>query len=266
MIRIAVILLACLQIQACSSEKKAHGFVGLSEADSRQVLAPKGAATKYLAYQHNVVVDVDFKSIATLHAKLIERCNNDTEHQCVVLRSNLQLKTYARSDIRLKLLPSGVAAYLTVLGDSGNIVSQSSEAEDLTDAIVDNQKRLDMLQKHRTRLEQLEAREDVDIDALLKIATEISRVQSELEFALGKEQKLASRVENDILNIQLSSSQSVSALGVIGLSLKSFSDDMAYAVADVIYFIASIIPWLPLFVLFAWLMRWCWRFFRRKSV
>lgn len=265
-LRLLTALVICMFVQACASEKP-QGEVSLkSPAGADQYSDAKREATKYLAYEHNVDAKVDVGKLLALHRSIVDRCIGDNEFQCVVLESNLQSGTYSSGSIRLRLLPGGVNNYLQLLDQGGEILARNSRADDLTDAVVDTEKRIDMLTKHQVRLEELGARETGNIDALLKIANELATVQSQLEFARGKEQRLAKRVKTDLLTIRLSSNQVSSKWGVVGDSIDSFGDDLAYATANAISFTASVLPWIPIVVLLAWLLRFFWRFFRRKVV
>lgn len=264
--RVIILLFLFSFLQACSAEKQATTVL----TDTRSSGTTHGkneniGASKYLAYEHSVVVEVGNELLQPMHNKVVERCFADEEFQCVVLDSSIQVGgDYASGRVKLRLLPQGVPSYLEMLTSEGNVVSNSSKAEDLSDVVVENQKRLDMLKKYRDRLQELEATEGGDIESLLKIASEMASVQNQLEYALGKEQKLIKRVDNDLLNIEFRVAHVSSKWGLIRDSFDSFGDEMTYAISAVISFTASFIPWLPVIVFLLWLFRWIWGFFRRK--
>ncbi len=257
-------LLVCALLVGCSEQQK-----GVQEpVGESQVRSPypqeKRESTRYLAYEHTVRAEVDAERLSGLHSRLVERCVTDVEYQCVLLEANLQRGLYSNSKLRMRMLPGGVGGFFEVLDQQGKIQSRSSRADDLTEAVVDNKKHIEMLTKHRLRLEKLSDTESSDIDALLKIAKELASVQTQLEFATGKEQQYAKRVETDLLSIDLTSSDAASRGSVIGNAVSEFGDDLAYATASVISFTASLLPWLPVFILLIWALRWFWRFLRRK--
>ena len=62
---------------------------------------------------------------------------------------------------------------------------RSTSVEDLADAMQDTQSRLDMLSTYRKQLLDLQAKTNTNIDAAIKIASELSTVQRRFEDLAG---------------------------------------------------------------------------------
>jgi two-component sensor histidine kinase len=68
----------------------------------------------------------------------------------------------------------------------GRLESRSTTVEDLAEAIQDTQARIEMLTAYRKQLLELRAKATTNIEAAIKIASELSTVQSDIERATGE--------------------------------------------------------------------------------
>ncbi len=270
------VLLMLTLLNACSDENKPAGVISAYDDDysvgnsaglSTKSIAqtPGEQKNRYLAYQHNLSIEVDNALIASIHGEIVSQCEADTQFGCVVLNSNLNSGDYQSSQISLRLLPEGVGYFSNIASQKGNVASQSSIAQDLGDNIRDTTKRAEMAINYRDKLLALEAKETDDIDALVKIASELSRVQSEIEFAQGERAKLFQRVETQLLNISLTKPRIAGFWGPISDSLTSFKGDLAYGISDVISSSATIIPWFIFLIILFLVTRLMFRLLRSRK-
>jgi len=116
-----------------------------------------------------------------------------------------------------------------------------------------------MLTQYRERLVDLEKQSSNDVDALIKVATELSKVQSDIEYTTGEKAQLNRRVKMDILTIDIIVLSATANQSPIVTSLSNFFSDFSYGVAQVITALAYIIPWLLPLTLFVWVCRRLWR-------
>lgn len=258
-IRLLTLIAFAIVIMGCSKAQKEE----VSVADSAAQTKAK-EASKYLAYIHRLNLAVDREKVATAHTTLTNACDQDTVYSCVILDSSLSVGDYANADIKLRMLPAGIPHFIKLIDQQGDIVARSSSAEDLGDKIVDSTKRIEMLESYRNKLLALEAKPDGDINALVTIASELAKVQNDLEYAQGKRQKLLKRVENDILLVNFNTPYNYSFWSPINDSFDEFGENLSDGIATVITFSAYVIPWGLFLILLFFLLRKVWRFARRK--
>jgi len=250
--RIVLILLGCFFITACSEaphESSDSQPASIEAADNAQQSKKKESA-KYLAYVHNLSIEIERDKLASVHKKIIGECEKDTRFECAILIGDLRVgDRYQASSIQLRVKPEGVSYFSSLASQDGRVASQSRKAEDLSASIFDNAKRIEQLQRYQKKLEELEQREDADIDALLKVAAELASTQSQLELLQGSKAKLLKRVNTDILNINFNTLSDTSFYSPITESFSDFGEVLSEAIAGLINAIAYIVPW-SLFLMF----------------
>ncbi|WP_160151539.1 DUF4349 domain-containing protein [Microbulbifer sp. ALW1] len=219
---------------------------------------------KYLAYTHRISIDLPVNKVKDRYDELVEWCVDDREFKCMLLDSSLSTSNFVHAKIRVRIVPEGVVPYLTKASDQGSTTEKSTEVEDLAESIVDNQKRLEMLSDYRDKLEALSERSDGDVEALVKIASELAKVQSDLEYSLGKKAHLMQRVEMDVVNLNLFSRSQKSFWRPIGESISEFGSNLSEGISSVITIIAYLIPWTILLSIIVFVARKLW--VRRKRL
>ena len=255
-----IMMVVCLT--ACAGEKGSNAISDNSAGVLSE--APKKTAAKYLAYVHNLEVELESKALVDAHNQLIAACQKDAEYSCLVLDVSLRTGDRSQSKIQLRVKSEGLHHFSNIVSKEGRVLSNSTSAVDLADRIVDNLKRIEMLESYRAKLIALEARPNADLDSLMKIASELATVQSDLEFAQGRKSKLLTRVERDVLNIKMTTPYSASISNPIVDSVVSFTDELSYGVASVISASAFIFPWLIFLLLLFVFIRWIFRRMRGK--
>ena len=241
-----LIIILILFLSGCSESQQfdtssGNDLVSKNEASQR-------TKNKYLAYIHSITILTKKEVINSQFNKIIEKCTSDIANQCVILYSSQNSGEYTDSKIKIRLKPEGVSHYINLASNDGEVTSQSSSAEDLTDKIIDNEKRLTMLESYKKKLIKLEDNPKNNIDSLIKISSELSKVQTDLEYTQGKKSELYQRTKMDILNINLSVSGNESFWEPIGYAFSDFSDNFSDGLAVFITSSAYFIPWV--FVLF----------------
>lgn len=256
-------LLLLFLLSSCAEKSDMGSTSGSVTSERSSTARQKNEATKYLAYVHDLKVEIDSGQVADTHSRIVQACDTDELYSCVVLDASISLSRYQRSTIQLRLKPEGVAHFSSLANEGGTISSQSSRAEDLSDSIVDNIKRIEMLESYRDKLQALEAKPNDDIESLVKIASELSSVQNDLEFAQGKGAKLLQRVETDILNIQLTAPVNRSFWQPITDSLGDFGSQLSYGIATVITSSAYLLPWAIFLIILFFILRRLYKFIRK---
>jgi hypothetical protein len=255
--------LILLAITACSKRQ-------VEEDDTTQSTTFSGSEiyqrqkTKYLAYEHFVTVDIKEENILPAYKSTIEACINDTENNCTILDSRISSGKYPSAYIRLRIKPEGVKGIVAIASSKGKVIQESTHVEDLAKPVVDNKKRLKMLESHHGRLLLLQEKASNDIESLIKVSSELSKVQSELEQAMGENAFLLQRVNMDIVNINFQVKLSRSFWKPICRSLSSFSNNLSDGISGTIVAVAYLLPGLILIFLLFIFIRYLWRKLRKK--
>ncbi|SHF98494.1 protein of unknown function [Microbulbifer donghaiensis] len=265
--RCLLITVISLFLAAC--EQRSYDEAALAEP-----AAPRGSAalkvadiqrerSKYLAYTHHVSIEYPVRELESRYEALLKWCAEDDKYQCTLLDSRLNTSNYVSGHIQVRLLPEGVSTVLEVAAEGAATTGQATSIEDLGDAIVDNQKRLEMLRDYRARLEVLSKKSTDDVEALVKVASELAQVQSDLEFAEGKRSRLLQRVQMDEVNIQFSALAQKSFTQPIGNAFRSFGSRLSQGIADAVTAVAYLLPWTLLLLVFLYVARLVWVRVRR---
>ena len=114
----------------------------------------------------------------------------------------------------------------------------------------------------RTRLENLLETRNAKLPDLLSLERELARVQQQIESATTTLNVLRKRVSMSEVNINYQTKRKAvtpTSVSPIGRAFKAFTSDFSYAMANVIGFIAAVLPWLILIIPGLWLLRRWWR-------
>lgn len=255
--KILFLNLVLIAAVGCSNSDQAAGFGGQAQLEFART--GEQLDSEFLAYEHTLVVDTSEGKLTESFSMLTDACSADRENQCTVLHSEINHGDYNRASIRMRVIPEGVDALANLAADSGEIVRRSTNVEDLAKTLADIDKRIDILTTTRDRLLELEERGADDIESLIKITTELTKVQAELEQATGQSAYQRQRVDMDILNILFVVEAGRSFWSPIGESLSSFGQNLSDGLADTIYAIAYLLPWSILIFFIGYLLRKLWK-------
>ena len=224
----------------------------------------KGEKAKYLAYTHSLSITLPKADVETSFNEIIQFCAQDTAGQCTVLHSSLNAGEYSFANIQLRILPDGVNPLFSMASKKGDVSSITTDVEDLQEAVVNNEKRLEMLLQYQARLIKLEEKSSGNIESLIKLTQELSQVQSDIEYANGDKAKLLQRIQMDIVDISLRAHSYGSFWGRISDSLAGFGENLSEGISLTITVIAYLLPWLLIIMLLVYVFRVIWRKTRNK--
>ncbi len=105
--------------------------------------------------------------------------------------------------IKLRVEPEGLHGLVEWLGENTEIVSKTISAEDVSKELFDQELALENLGKTMARLQALLDHEGLDIEAILKIETELTRIRAQIESIKGSQRFLKDRVAFATLAITL---------------------------------------------------------------
>jgi hypothetical protein len=245
------------------------GVSGCGRHDSGrdQTMAPlmlaKAAAssqsTSTLSREHTVVVDVRETELAGGFRRVADRCTSDSEHHCTILQSDLSSGDVPSGFIKLRIDPAAVEDLVSFVVRQGKIERRSTQVEDLADAIADTQARIEMLKNYRQQLLALQGRAGTNVEAAIKLASELSTVQTNLERVNGEAAFQTKRVTTDVVRIEFVVSEHKAFWRPVHEAVRDFLANLSTGLSQAITAIAYIVPWLFVVVPGLYLVRFLWR-------
>lgn len=220
------------------------------------------AQTETLAIEHAVVVELEDDDIAKAHQSVLDACKRNTENPCTVLESTVRHGEVSEAALRMRVGPKAVEPLVALAAGFGEVTRRTTTAEDLAKPILDTNKRLAMLETYLEDLTRLRQQSRQDVDALIRVAAEIAKTQSELDAARADQAQMRQRVDLQILQISFYSEQLGSFGTTIGEALRDFGMNLGSGIAQAIVGFAFLLPWLVILIPLLYLLRRLWRKFR----
>jgi len=255
-------------LAACGDTTSGHGsaefYGGAAPASlAANRMAKRDDGDSYLAYEHTITVDVDEDRIEEIFTSLQNSCASDDEHDCTLLDSSISLGDYKSANLRVRIDPEGVDALVRQAEEAGDVTNRNTHIEDLSKTIVDLDRRIAMLTTYRERLQQLETRAADDVESLIRVTSELTNVQSQIEELTGQVDFQKQRVDMEIVNINLIVDHGESLWRPIGEAFAAFGRNLGEAVSQAVTAVAFLLPWSLLLLACAWIARRLWRWRRR---
>lgn len=255
----AVLLIFSL-IAGCSKQEESSAIAQMA-SEKVATDSPSG----YMAYQHSIHLDTKESKVVAVYEAVQAACRAAVADQCVVLVSNINTGRDIGAELTLRAKRAGIQKLVAVLSAQGELISQSTMAEDLASPIQDTAKKLAMLNDYRSKLEALRGRASSDVDSLIKVNKELAQVQSEIESISGERAHLLQRVDTEILRVAITSVQHMSLWKPISAALADFSLNLAQGTSSAITAIAYVLPWSVILFVITWISHKLWRRARRSK-
>ena len=266
----SLILLYAVTLAACDAHKVATPMrAELAQADfvrttsSPETAAPHVGST--LAYAHSLSVEVQ-KDLPARLKEVRGACESRKEFACSLLDVSFRTQLDVPSgQVRMRLAPAGIEPMIEIAARGARITSRSTHAEDLAEPIADTDRQLALLTNHRDRLDEFLQRKDLKVDQVITLSKEVSSTQTQLDTLKTQRANLQRRVDTELLTIDFSPPVGTYAAqqAPIAEAIRSFGSDFRDAIAQVIRFIAALLPWLVILVPGVVLLRLFWRWITR---
>jgi hypothetical protein len=204
-----------------------------------------------IAYRHALTLEVEPKALEARWDRDRKSCADDKTFGCTVIEASFQSSGMGegRPTARLvfRIAPEGVAEFAERIAAGVTLTARDTRATDMAATITDLTRRAEMLSTQRDRLLELEKRPSASIDDLVKISSELGRVQLQLEEIAGSRAKVAQQVEREEVSVLYQSTRgSVDRLGPINRALATFRQTLGESTGAAIHGVALALPWLPL--------------------
>lgn len=249
--------LACLAgMTACNRNKGV-----MSEPQALMVSQAMRAEATHntLSREHSVTIEVAESDLHSSFQRLTDRCTADSANHCTILQSDVSSGQFSAAYIKLRIDPKAVEDLIGFAAGLGRLEHRSTQVEDLADAIQDTQSRIEMLTTYRKQLLELQGKAGTNIDAAIKVASELSTVQSNLEQANGQAAYQAKRTTTDIVAIHFSVTEQKAFWRPIRASARDFLGNLSEGISQAITAVAYILPWLLVVIPGLYLVRFLWR-------
>jgi hypothetical protein len=255
--------------------------MGGADADSSQSTAtrpveppgpnqPSGGTNSpvlYLAYAYQVGLELPATSLADVVARHVAACQAAGPRQCQLIGSNVSGDP--ESSMNGYVSMRGAPAWLTTFraglqaetdAAGGRILSEATNTEDLTRAIVDTEARLRAQSALRDRLQRLLESRPGRLADLLEVERELARVQGEIDSVQSNLAVMRTRVAMSELTISYQSASRPlrsDTFRPLGEAFASFLGIVVMGFAAIVTIIAGLIPIAAVVIPIVWLvLRW----------
>jgi hypothetical protein len=207
-----------------------------------------------LAYTHDIRIELPAAQILERLSAAREACATARFGECHILK--IKQGGYA-SSLTVRVLPAGVEPLITLAGEAGKITSRNTSAEDLTEAVKDNQQKQAHLDAYAKRMDELSQRADIKVSDLIELAREQASVQQQREALLQESAQQQRRIDTNLLTIDFFEANASSPWRHLFDDL--LDRQLAGGIGDALKLLAYGLPFLLLFFPVALLWRWVWR-------
>lgn len=279
---LCLLLTVALGLSGCGqsgSSGSPTNDVARVERVSLSASAP-GQGGQAFAYNHSMSLAMPRASINPRFERARDRCLQDAALHCNLLSASINMEDETSevssfAELTVTLPHDSVSVFEKSLLDplqgevaqDVSVVARSTQAENVTEEATDIDRRLAQLTDYRDRLTTLSQRQNLSAEDLIKIESELSRVQGELDQATAQKRSVGERINRERLNLYFSEHSTA------GNAAKPIMREWAEAMpllgdstASALRFLIRAIPWLPIVAGGLVLLSWIWRIARRRPV
>jgi hypothetical protein len=245
-------------------------------AGTRELRAPAQSGEAYV-YDHNLTLSMASEYIKARFDRARDRCRNDAALKCKITAASFRLlgtpdAPLPVANLSVALPHDSVAGFEESLlaplpnenKDDVRVTARTTSAENVTNLVKDIAARLSQLTNYRDRMMELSKRGGAKTDDLIKIEGEISRTQSEIEQIEAQRRDLAERIAKENLSVSFEAQSTTSdALQPVAEVWQSSLRLLGASAAMVLALLIGALPWLLVFALVFFPVRWLWRRWRR---
>jgi hypothetical protein len=225
------------------------------------------APVLYLAYTYAMGLEIPSQRLSGVMDMHIQACTAAGPRQCQLIGSNKSgdPESYMEGYVSIRGEPTWLRTFMggieaQVDQADGRIISQTTNTEDLTRAIVDTEARLRAQTALRDRLQQLLRTRPGRLADLLEVERELARVQGEIDAVQSNLAVMRTRVAMSELTINYRSAPrpvGSDTFRPLRDALANFLGIVVGGFAAIITIIAGLIPIAVVVVPIVWLiMRW----------
>nr|WP_165678095.1 DUF4349 domain-containing protein [Pseudomonas otitidis] len=246
-------LLALIALAGCSpSDREASGGAALQGEASKP-----GA---FLAYEHQVSIHLAAEAVAPRLAATREACNDGRFGNCELLAIEQNQGGYRAGQLVLRIVPEGVEKIVALAAEGGELQSRTTRAEDLAQAVGDNARTRERLERQYKTLQAFQARKDLAVADLLALAREMAELEVQLAANAQESAQQQRRIATNLLTLDFTTDQQrPSRLSRIGEAAAGLLDNVTEGTAQALEMLGYGIPFVVILFPLALLVRGLWR-------
>jgi len=222
----------------------------------------KAKAGAMLAYEHRLHIKLPGAEIAGHLASARQACETARFGACNVLRIE---QGEHDAELVVRIAPDGVEPMAKLAAQGGTVGLRQTTAEDLADAVNDNQRQRDLLEKHAQHLAELAGRKDIAVTDLIVLSHEQASVESQLQTLQAVAANQQRRLDTNRLELHFDDIDAYSRSGRFGNGFSSLLDQVTDGVTDALRMLGYGLPFLLLAFPLALLWRRLWRRFTQRE-
>lgn len=212
-----------------------------------------------LAYQHRLRIQLATEDIAPRMKSVREACDAARFGECLVL--SMEQEEHS-SSIQVRIVPSGVEPLTALAAQHGTLTSRKTWAEDLGEAVADNQRKLRQMDAYASQLDQLGQRKEVSVSDLVVLAQERAKLETERDKLVNAAAQQQLRIDTNTVELNFfDGSRGRSDM----ISFADWTDELEEGVGDALRYLAYGMPFLLLAFPITLFWRWIWRRATRAS-
>lgn len=258
--RIGWTCLAVIALAGCSKHEgmeapaaaEAGSAVELAQA-SRGNPTPRAPAGTSLAYETDISIQMAGKDIPARVAAVQSACFSQAVGDCAVLDVKQQGGDNPFASIKVRVAPEGVEKLIGSASQGGEITSRATSAEDLAQAVADNDLRRARLENEHKRLLEFQDKPNVKLDEMLRLSERMAEVEAQLDVAQQSQAQMKRRIDTNLLTLRFSPTGVEEGGSEIGDAFRDSGSILAGVTAGLIRAAAALIP-IALVVFLMWLI------------
>jgi hypothetical protein len=248
---LAIILVLSVMGTGCGREAQLSVITGVEGEPAKP--------DAYLAYEHEVVVEIEGSLLHDRAEAVREACSEGTFGDCRLLEIEERTGAVPGSKVMLRMPPEGIAPMTAFAGEGGSIVARTTRAQDLAQAVADTARQKSQLEARRKALMAFQARGGLSVSDAVVLTKELASIESELEEVERAAATQQRRIQTNRLTIRFDTGLTPSPSATIKAAITGAGDSLARGTAEAIETAAAGLPYLILGFPLALLWRYLWR-------
>lgn len=289
---IVILSLCALALAGCNKSEYARSTVpteapapapmsGLvqSKPDVPDAMGRGGAERErqLMAYSHSTWLVSEPDTVLAHFERARDRCLNEAALNCILVSGSanagdVSAQQAPAAQLIVTLPHDQVALFEKALraalpGHASDIVvrSQNVEAENVTQEVVDIDRRIAQLTSYRDRLTAIAERSSIKASDLIELEEKISELQSSLDQLAAQKSTVGDRVKRERVSISFTARTTVSETArPLARAWDSSFQVLGESASAVLLILVAALPWIPVAGLI-WFLVWLVRRNRRRN-
>lgn len=193
-----------------------------------------------LMREHAIDLEVGRDALDAAVDRLLGACAGQPS-ACTLLGSERAGGDVGTARVQMRLAPPAVAPMLRLAASLGRVVGQRSTAQDVSETLSDVAARMRTLELYRAKLERIQTGTR-DVDALIRIASELAKTQSELDALASTQATTLHKTRTELVTVALRVPVPPTRSQALRDALASFGANVESVVAGLVTLCSFLLP------------------------